>query len=180
MRFKETAILGAYLIEPVPTEDERGFFARLWCEREFEEFGLNPRLTQASMSYNRCRGTLRGMHWQAAPHQEAKVVRCTAGAVYDVIADLRPDSPTYRCWAALILSRRNRRMLYIPEGVAHGFQTLEDESELFYQMSEPFYPECARGLPWDDPDFKIEWPISDPILSPKDRNHERFAGLARV
>lgn len=178
MRFKETSISGAYLVESVPAEDERGFFARLWCEEEFRRFGLNSRLVQASMSYNRRRGTLRGLHWQAPPHEEAKVVRCTAGAVFDVIADLRQDSPTYLCWAAFILSRRNRRMLYIPEGVAHGFQTLEDESELSYQMSEPYHPECARGLPYDDPTFKIEWPIPDPILSPKDRNYERFAGLA--
>lgn len=180
MTLEETSIAGAFLVQPVPSEDDRGFFARIWCEDEFARHGLNPNVAQASMSYNRTRGTLRGMHWQAPPHEEAKLVRCTAGAVFDVIADVRPDSPTYLCWRAFILSRRNRRMLYIPEGVAHGFQTLEDDTELAYQMSCPYHPESSRGLAWNDPMFGIHWPIPDPILSPKDRSYERIAGYAHV
>ena len=178
MRFLETDIDGAYVLEPVPLADERGFFARTWCARELQEFGLNCRLAQMSMSYNAKRGTLRGMHWQAAPYEEAKIVSCTNGSVFDVIADIRPDSPTFMRWTGYTLSRDNRLMLYIPEGVAHGFQTLEDETELTYQMSMEYHPEAARGFAWDDPAFAISWPMSGPILSPKDRNYERFACLA--
>jgi dTDP-4-dehydrorhamnose 3,5-epimerase len=176
--FKETAIHGAFIVEPAIAEDDRGFFARLWCEDEFRAHGLNPRLVQASMSYNRRRGTLRGIHWQAAPHEEAKIVRCMSGAIYDVLVDLRPDSPTYMKWAAFLLSHRSRKMLTIPEGVAHGFQTLEDDTEVMYQMSEEYRPESACGIPWDDPAFNIDWPIPNPILSLKDRNYERFNVLA--
>ena len=156
MIFTETRLAGAYLIEPERIEDERGFFARTWCRDEFERHGLNPRLVQCNVSYNARRGTLRGMHYQAKPHEEAKLVRCTRGAIYDVIVDLRPDSPTYRQWVAAELTAENRRMLYIPEGFAHGFQTLADETEVFYQMSELFHPESARGVrmttrPWGSP-----------------------------
>jgi dTDP-4-dehydrorhamnose 3,5-epimerase len=175
VRIHETDIAGAFLLEPVRIEDARGFFARTWCARELEEYGLNAHVAQMSMSYNAHRGTIRGMHWQAAPHEEAKIARCTCGSVFDVIVDIRPESSTFMRWSAFTLSRENRAMLYIPEGVAHGFQTLEDETELTYQMSVEYRPEAARGIAWNDPAFAIPWPISDPILSPKDRNYERFA-----
>jgi dTDP-4-dehydrorhamnose 3,5-epimerase len=178
VKFRETDIAGAFLLEPVPIEDARGFFARTWCARELEERGLNGQVAQMSMSYNAMRGTLRGMHWQAAPFEEAKIVRCTNGSVFDVIADIRPESPTFMRWSAFRLSRERRAMLYIPGGVAHGFQTLEDETELAYQMSVEYRPEAARGFAWNDPAFAIPWPIANPILSPKDRNYERFACFA--
>jgi dTDP-4-dehydrorhamnose 3,5-epimerase len=172
--FRETKLPGAFVIEPERLEDERGFFARTWCEREFRAHGLNPRLVQCNVSYNRARSTLRGMHYQAAPHEEAKLVRCTMGAVHDVVVDLRPDSPTFRQWVAVELSARNRTMLYVPEGFAHGFQTLEDDTEVFYQMSELYHPECARGVRWDDPAFGIEWPLPPRALSERDRQYVDF------
>jgi len=168
MIFTATKLRGAYLIDIEPHQDERGFFARSWCADEFEKHGLNPRLVQCNISFNKKRGTLRGMHYQAAPFPEAKFVRCTMGAVYDVIIDLQAVSPTFRQWFAIELSAENRRAIYVPEGFAHGFQTLVDETELLYQMSEFFHPECARGVRWDDPTFRIEWPISPPILSDRD------------
>jgi dTDP-4-dehydrorhamnose 3,5-epimerase len=174
MRFTETKLKGAYIIEPEPIADERGFFARTFCAREFEAHGLNPRLAQCNISYNARRGTLRGMHYQAAPHQEAKLVRCTMGAIYDVIIDLRPESPTFKHWIAVELTAENRLMLYVPTGFAHGFQTLEDNTEVFYQMSEFYHPECARGVRWDDPAFGIKWPILHPILSNKDRSYPNY------
>lgn len=174
MKFMETKLEGAYIIEPERLEDERGFFARTFCQKEFEANGLNTRLVQCSTSYNKRKGTLRGMHYQVAPMAEAKLVRCTRGAIYDVIIDLRQESPTYSKWAAVELTADNRLMLYIPEGFAHGFQTLEDDTEVFYQMSEFFSPEYARGMRWDDPAFGIEWPISNPILSEKDRTYKGF------
>jgi dTDP-4-dehydrorhamnose 3,5-epimerase len=172
MIFIETKLEGAFLIDIEPREDERGFFARAWCKNEFEEHGLNPRLVQCNISFNKKRGTLRGMHYQGAPFEEAKVVRCTRGAIYDVIIDLRSDSPTYRQWFSAELSAENRRALYIPEGFAHGFQTLADNSELFYQMSEFFHPESARGLRWNDPKFGIPWPNINPIISAQDNDWE--------
>jgi len=168
MIFTATKLRGAYLIDIEPHQDERGFFARSWCADEFEKHGLNPHLVQCNISFNKKRGTLRGMHYQAAPFPEAKFVRCTMGAVYDVIIDLQAVSPTFRQWFAIELSAENRRAIYVPEGFAHGFQTLVDETELLYQMSEFFHPECARGVRWDDPTFRIEWPISPPILSDRD------------
>jgi dTDP-4-dehydrorhamnose 3,5-epimerase len=174
VRFKPTSIDGAYLIEPELAEDQRGFFARLWCAEEFRENGLDTRLAQASISYNRRRGTIRGLHWQAAPYGENKLVRCSAGAIYDVLVDIRPHSTSYMRWEAFLLSHRNRRMIFIPEGIAHGFQTLEDDTEISYQMSEAYHPEAACGLRWDDPSFNIIWPISDPILSLKDCSYECF------
>lgn len=175
MRFIETELKGAFLIEIEPREDERGFFARAWCEEEFRAHGLNPQIRQCNISFNRYRGTLRGMHYQVAPYGEVKVVRCTAGAVYDVIIDLRPESPTYCRWTGVELSQSNRRMLYIPEGFAHGFQTLQDNTELFYQMSESFHPEAARGVRWDDPLFGITWPpVERRILSERDRQFPDF------
>ncbi|CAN5828738.1 MAG: dTDP-4-dehydrorhamnose 3,5-epimerase [Gemmatimonadetes bacterium] len=174
MIFRETRLPGAYVIEPERIEDERGFFARSWCEREFRAHGLNPRLVQCNLSFNRYRGTLRGMHYQAAPHPEAKLVRCTMGRIHDVIVDLRPESPTFREWVAVELSAGNRRMLYVPEGFAHGFQTLEDESEVFYQMSQYYHAELARGVRWDDPAFGIAWPLPVQALSARDSAYADF------
>ena len=168
MIFTETKLKGAFVINIEPHKDERGFFARAWCQDEFERHGLNPRLVQCSISFNNKRGTLRGMHYQAPPFEEAKLVRCTRGVIYDVIIDVRNDSPTFQQWFSVELSAENRRALYIPEGFAHGFQTLVDDSEVFYYMSEFFHPECARGVQWDDPAFGIVWPIVSPIISEKD------------
>jgi dTDP-4-dehydrorhamnose 3,5-epimerase len=172
--FTETRLKGAFVIEPEKLEDERGFFARTWCEREFAKHDLNARLAQCSVSFNHKRGTLHGMHYQVAPHEEAKLVRCTKGAIYDVIIDLRPDSPTFTRWIAVDLTSANRRMLYIPEGFAHGFQTLEDNTEVFYQISEFYAPECARGVRWNDPAFGIDWPEGERVISEKDRNYLDF------
>jgi dTDP-4-dehydrorhamnose 3,5-epimerase len=174
MRFTPTSLSRAYVIEPERLVDERGFFARTWCRREFQARGLNPDLAQCNISFNRKAGTLRGMHYQEAPHQEAKLVRCTAGAVYDVIVDLRPDSATFKRWQAVTLTSENRRMLYIPEGFAHGFQTLVDDAEVFYQMSHCYRPESARGFRWDDPAFHIEWPVTAAVVSPKDCAYPDF------
>jgi dTDP-4-dehydrorhamnose 3,5-epimerase len=176
MRFLETALQGAFIIELDRQEDERGFFARTWCQREFIAHGLNPRLVQCNVSFNRRRGTLRGMHYQVAPYAEAKLVRCTRGAIYDVIIDLRPDSPTFTQWIAVELTADNHRMLYIPEQFAHGFQTLEDNTEVFYQMSEFYAPECARGVRWNDPAFAIAWPPAERIISERDRHYPDFLG----
>jgi dTDP-4-dehydrorhamnose 3,5-epimerase len=169
--FTELPLHDAYLIGPEPHEDHRGFFARTWCAREFDAHGLNPRLVQCNISFNARRGTLRGMHYQAPPHAEAKLVRCTRGAIYDVLIDLRPESATFRRWIAVQLTADNHHMVYIPEGFAHGFQTLEDQSEVFYQMSEFYYPEGQRGVRSDDPAFGIAWPVAPPILSAADRQY---------
>jgi dTDP-4-dehydrorhamnose 3,5-epimerase len=171
MVFNAMSLAGAYLIEPERIEDERGFFARTWCREEFERHGLNPRVVQCNVSYNVRRGTLRGMHYQVKPHEEAKLIRCTRGAIYDVIVDLRPDSATYRRWVSAELTADNRRMLYIPEGFAHGFQTLADETELFYQMGEHFYPQSSRGVRYDDPVLGITWPLEVTVISEKDRGY---------
>lgn len=175
MTFRETVLKGAFTIDLDRVEDERGFFARSWCVKEFEANGLDTRLVQCNVSFNKVRGTLRGMHYQVAPAAEVKVVRCTRGAVHDVIADLRPDSPTYKQAFSVLLSAENRRMLYIPKGFAHGFLTLTDDAEVFYQMSEYYVPECARGFRWDDATFAISWPDQVRIISSKDRNYPDFA-----
>jgi dTDP-4-dehydrorhamnose 3,5-epimerase len=172
--FSETTLSGAYVIDPERREDERGFFARTWCRQEFEEHGLNPTLVQCSISFNKKRGTLRGMHYQAAPHAEAKLVRCTAGAIYDVIIDLRPESPTYTHHVGVVLNAQNRTMFYVPEGFAHGFQTLEDDTEVFYQMSEFYAPESARGVRWDDRTFDIRWPDGELTINDRDRTYPDF------
>ena len=174
MIFRETPLKGAFIIEPERIEDERGFFARSFCHREFEVHGLNPRVVQCNISFNKRRGTLRGMHYQAAPHEETKLVRCTQGAIYDVIIDLRKASPTFKEWATVELSRENGLMLFIPEGVAHGFQTLEDDTEVFYQMSAPYHPGSARGLRFDDPAFELVWPLPVILVSDKDRSYPNF------
>ena len=174
MIFKETKLKGAYVIELEPLQDERGFFARSFCKREFEQHGLNPAIAQCNISYNKKKSALRGMHYQVAPYEEAKLVRCIRGAIYDVIIDLRPESLTFKQWIAVELTAENRKMLYIPEGFAHGFLTLEDDTEVFYQMSESYHPECARGVRWDDPAFQIKWPMDKVILSDKDRAYKDF------
>jgi dTDP-4-dehydrorhamnose 3,5-epimerase len=170
MRFTELKVAGAYLIEPEERRDERGFFARVWCARELEAHGLESSFAQASIAYNERNGTLRGMHFQAPPHEEVKLVRCTAGAIFDAIVDLRPDSPTYLQVAHEVLSARNRKMLYVPRGFAHGYQTLEDHTEVFYQMSEFYTPGAEGGIRWDDPTLAIPWPdMEERIISEKDR-----------
>ena len=175
MKFTETELKDAYIIEPELLTDERGFFARSWCQKEFTERGLNPNLVQCNISFNLKKGTLRGMHYQAKPHEEAKLVRCTMGAIYDVIVDIRPESPTFKQWVAVKLTAENRKMLYIPEDMAHGFQTLVDNTEVFYQMSEFYHSESATGLRWDDPVFGIEWKKQQNlIISDKDLSYPLF------
>ena len=174
MIFVESKLKGAFIIEPEKSEDERGFFARTFCQREFEDHGLNPKVTQCNISFNRKKGTLRGMHYQATPHEEAKIIRCTNGAIYDVIIDLREESSTFTRWMAAELTAENHKMVYAPVGFAHGFQTLEDNTEVFYQMSEFYYPEYARGVRWDDPKFDINWPVDNRIISKKDQQYNDF------
>jgi dTDP-4-dehydrorhamnose 3,5-epimerase len=177
MIFTPTKLAGAYVVEPELREDERGFFARTWCSRELWDAGLNPRLAQCSTSFNKRCGTLRGMHYQAPPHAEAKLVRCTAGAIHDVIIDLRPESSTFTQHVAVELTAGNRTMLFIPEGFAHGFQTLEDNTEVFYQMSDYHAPDCARGVRWNDPSFGIEWPEGERVIAIRDRSYPDFRVL---
>jgi dTDP-4-dehydrorhamnose 3,5-epimerase len=172
--FTETKLKGAFILEPEKHEDDRGFFARSWCQKEFQAHHLNPRIVQCNISFNKMKGTLRGMHYQASPFAEAKLVRCTAGALYDVIIDLRPDSPTYKQYVGEVLSAANYKMFYVPEGFAHGFQTLEDNTEIFYQMSEFFSPEHARGVRYNDPAFGIKWRIANPVIVDRDRNYPDF------
>jgi len=169
MKLINLPLSGAFLIELQLISDERGFFARTWCTEEFERLGLNPKLVQCSISWNARRGTLRGLHYQTEPYAEAKLIRCCSGAIYDVIVDLRPASPTYGKWIAAELTSENRRMLYVPDGFAHGFKTLIDGAEISYQISASYQPDHARGVRWNDPAFGIEWPISHPILSARDR-----------
>jgi dTDP-4-dehydrorhamnose 3,5-epimerase len=171
VRFTETKVAGAFLIEPEPIGDERGLFARTFCREEFEAHGLNPVVAQCNLSFNHCRGTLRGLHYQAAPHQEAKLVRCTRGAIWDVAVDLRPGSPTYRAWFGAELSDGNRASLYIPQGCAHGFLSLTDAAEVAYQMSAPYAPGAARGVRWDDPAFGIEWPGEVLVINQRDASY---------
>ena len=169
-----TKLKDAYIVEPKKLEDERGFFARSWCEKEFRDRGLNSNLVQCNISFNKKKGTLRGMHLQIEPYAEAKLVRCTQGAIYDVIVDLRPDSETYLQWIGVELNPDNRKALYVPEGFAHGFQTLADNTEVFYQMSQFYAPECALGYRWDDPSFNITWHEDITTISEKDCNWENY------
>ncbi|HWO41827.1 MAG TPA: dTDP-4-dehydrorhamnose 3,5-epimerase [Candidatus Eisenbacteria bacterium] len=175
MIFTETKLPGAYTIDPEKHADDRGFFARTWCKREFEARGLNDRLVQCNVSFSRRRGTIRGMHYQVAPYAEVKILRCTRGAIYDVIIDLRPDSRTYRRWIGVELSAANHRMIYVPEGFAHGFQTLEDDAEVIYQVSQFYTPGAERGVRYNDPAFGIQWPLEVTSLSEKDRTWPDFA-----
>ncbi len=171
MILTELPLPGAFLVEMEKLTDERGYFARTFCRAEFARAGLTSPVEQCSTSFNRRRGTLRGMHFQVAPHGEAKLVRCTRGALYDVIVDLRPDSPTRTRWVGVELTADNRRALYVPEGFAHGYQTLADETETYYQVSAFYAPSAERGVRWDDPAFAIEWPDPEPaVMSEKDRN----------
>lgn len=174
MKFTETKLKGAYLIKPEPIEDERGYFARGFCAKEFENHGLNPCIVQCNLSYNEKKGTLRGMHYQKAPFGEVKMVRCFKGSVYDVIIDLRQESPTFRQWQGFELNENNKNMLYIPEGFVHGFVTLEDDTLLYYHVSEFFNPKADSGVRYNDPAFNIKWPLEPKIISEKDLNHEDF------
>jgi dTDP-4-dehydrorhamnose 3,5-epimerase len=179
MIFTETKMKGAYQIDLELQRDERGFFARSFCQQKFEAHGLKKIVAQCNVSFNEKKGTLRGMHFQIPPKAEAKLVRCTRGAIYDVIIDLRPGSSSYCSWVAIELTSDNNRMLYIPEGFAHGFQTLENNTEVFYQMFEFYAPDLARGVRWDDPEFRIAWPLPHPIISEKDRAHPFYKKATR-
>ena len=174
MKFTETALYGAYLIELDPKADQRGFLARTFCREEFAAHKLKTEIAQANLSYNQKKGTLRGLHYQEQPYAEAKLVQCIKGAVYDVIIDLRKDSPTYAKWAAFELDALKRHILYVPEGLAHGFQTLEDETLVYYLMFEVYAHKYARGVRWNDPVFGIKWPLTDPVISSKDRSWPDF------
>ena len=174
MNFTETKLSGAFIIEPERLEDGRGFFARSWCEKELAGHNLDTDLAQCNISFNKVKGTLRGMHYQIKPREEAKIVRCTKGSIYDVIIDLRPDSPTLKQWTAVELNEENRNMLYVPKGFAHGFQTLADNTEIFYQISALYSPEHARGIKWNDPAFNIEWPIDTLTISDKDKSYSNY------
>jgi dTDP-4-dehydrorhamnose 3,5-epimerase len=175
MLFSETRLKGAFVVDLERHQDDRGFFARSWCQREFEAHGLNAELAQCNISRNRTKGTLRGLHYQAAPYEETKLVRCTRGAIYDVIVDLRAESDTFLQHVAVVLSAANQRSLYVPAGIAHGFQTLEDESDVFYQMSAFYEPAAARGVRWNDSRFGIEWPGRVTAISERDLTYPDFA-----
>lgn len=174
MIFSKTKLNGVFVVEPEKIEDIRGFFARSFCQKEFESKGLNPRIAQCNISYNKKKGTIRGMHYQVEPAVEEKLVRCTKGAIYDVIIDIRPDSPTFCQWISIDLNEHDYQMVYIPGGFAHGFQTLEDNCEVFYQMSEFYEPKYSMGIRWDDSAFQINWPIENPIISDKDKSYKNF------
>jgi dTDP-4-dehydrorhamnose 3,5-epimerase len=174
MIFTPTPLRGSFVIDLQRLEDQRGFFARGWCEREFANNHIPEKWVQANISFNKTKGTLRGMHYQAPPHEEGKLVRCTRGAIYDVIADLRQDSDTFTKWFAVELSAENRRMIYVPKTFAHGFLTLENNSEVFYLMSEFYTPDYARGFRWDDPAFAIEWPEKIMVISDRDKTYKDF------
>jgi dTDP-4-dehydrorhamnose 3,5-epimerase len=170
MIFRETKLQDAFIIEMEPIRDDRGFFARAWCQKEFEAHSLISNFVQANVTFSPKRGTLRGLHYQIAPHEEVKLVRCTRGAIYDVIIDLRPESPTCKQWLGTELTADNRKMIYIPGGFAHGYQILMDDTEVFYQVGQSYAPEYERGIRWDDPAFGIEWPIDVQVISDKDQS----------
>ena len=174
MRFVRTSLQGLVIVDTDPVADVRGTFARVWCDTEFRNAGLTTRVVQVNLSTSVARGTLRGMHYQSHPSAEIKLVRCTNGAVFDVAIDLRPDSPTYCRWEGVHLTAASGRMLYIPEGMAHGFQTLTDNAALEYQMSERYAPEHARGVRWDDPAFGVSWPLPVSVISPRDAGYPDF------
>jgi len=170
MKFSETKLKGAFIIEPEKIEDHRGFFARMWCKNEFEAHGLNPNFVQINLSFNKYRGIIRGLHYQTPPYEEAKLFRCTSGAMYDVIIDLRPESPTYLEWAGFELTADNRKMLYVPENFANGYQALSDNAEVFYLVSQFYSPDSEKGIRYNDPAFNIEWPRKDDlVISEKDK-----------
>ena len=171
MIFTETDLKGAYIIEPEKVEDDRGFFSRTMEKKKFLEVGLDIELFQSNISFNKQKGTIRGIHYQKAPYEEVKLVRCTQGKIFDIIIDLRPSSTTYKDWFGIELSSDNYKMMYIPKGFAHGFQTLEDNTEMFYQMSDCYMPEAARGVLWDDKDIGIKWPLTPTKISKKDLSY---------
>ena len=175
MRITETRLKGAFVIELEPFKDVRGFFACAWSDQEADALGLHGHFVETLISFNEKKGTLRGMHYQAAPYGQAKLVRCTRGSIYDVIVDLRPKSPTFKQWFPLEMSAENHLMLYVPVNFAHGFQTLEDKTEVTYQTSTYYSPEHGRGVRWNDPAFNISWPNDDLIMLDRDRNYEDFA-----
>ena len=175
MIFTETKLKGAFIIDVKKLEDERGFFGRAWCKKEFEEHGLNPNIVQANISYNKKRGTLRGMHYQVAPFSECKTIRCTTGAIYDVIIDIRPHSPTFKQWIAVELSAESSKMIYVPDGFAHGFITLEDHTTVNYMVTGFYTPGAEAGIKYDDPAFNIAWPMEPTIISEKDNSIPLFS-----
>jgi dTDP-4-dehydrorhamnose 3,5-epimerase len=177
MIFTATDVEGAYVIDPEPFVDDRGLFARVFDEDTFRELGLSTRFPQCSVSYNPVKGTMRGMHFQRGEHAEAKLIRCTRGAIYDVAIDLRPGSPTLHRWAAAELTAENHRQFYVPEGCAHGFLTLEPDSEVYYQISAAYSPEASAGVRWDDPAFGVTWPFAPVVMSPKDAAYEALRAL---
>lgn len=174
MIFSETKLKGAFTLELKKIEDERGFFARSYCQKEMEAHGLTAQVVQANVSFNPKKGTLRGMHYQVAPHEESKLVRCTRGAIFDVIIDLRPDSPTYKQWFGVELTANNYKMMFVPEGFAHGYLTLENHTEVTYQVSQFYAPGAEQGIRWDDPAFNIQWSIEPELISEKDKAHPDF------
>jgi dTDP-4-dehydrorhamnose 3,5-epimerase len=174
MIFTETSLKGAFVIEINKLGDERGFFGRSWCQKEIESHGLNSRVVQANTSFSAYKGTLRGMHYQKHPHEENKLIRCTRGSIYDVIVDLRQDSPTYKQWFGVELTADNYKMLYAPEKFAHGFITLEDNSEVTYLVTQFYSPDAESGVRYDDPVFGIQWPTKVSVISEKDRSHPDF------
>lgn len=174
MIFTPTKFAGAFIIDLEKIADERGFFARAWCNNEFKNQGLKENFVQCNISYNKSKGTIRGLHYQLKPYDEAKLVRCLSGAIYDVIVDLRPSSSTHKQWLGVELNESNRRALYVPEGFAHGFQTLTDNAEVFYQVSQFYTPQYERGIRWDDPLFRINWPLTLTQISSKDCNYPDF------
>jgi len=174
VKYTELGLKGSYVISLEQLSDERGFFARTWDESEFKAHGLDPRVVQCNVSFNAKRGTLRGMHYQRPPHEETKLVRCTRGRIFDVLVDLRPGSPTKLQWKGVELTAENRLMLYVPKGFAHGYQTLEDNSEVSYQVSEFYHPESEGRLVWNDPAVGIEWPVNEIVISEKDRSAPRL------
>lgn len=169
MKFQETRIPGAWIIDITPIPDHRGFFAMTWLPDELRQRGMNPALAQCNLAFNHRRGTLRGMHFQKAPYAQAKIIRTTRGSLLDVIVDLREESPTFQQWDAVELTADNRRMLYMPEGIAHGYLTLADDTEAYYHASSAWVPAAESGVRWDDPAFQIEWPFEPSVISDKDR-----------
>jgi len=175
MLFHETKLKGAFIIEVDKIEDDRGFFGRAWCKKEFELHGLNPNAVQANVAFNRKKGTLRGMHYQIAPFAETKTIRCTSGAIYDVIVDLRPESATFKKWLGVELTKESFRMLYVPEGFAHGYITLVNHTSVHYMVTQYYTPGAERGIPYNDPEINIAWPLRPSVISSRDKNHQPFA-----
>lgn len=178
MNFRETELPGVFEVRLELKSDDRGYFARTWCQQEFAAQGLSSRVVQCNTSFNPKKGTLRGMHYQQKPNAEIKLIRCTRGKIFDAVIDLRPASATFKKWTSLILSSSSQNMIYIPEGCAHGFLTMEDDTEVFYQMSEFYSAESARGVRWNDPAFKIEWPTEVEVISERDSSYPDFVSLS--